>query len=237
MQPDALISAPAPSGLAPLQVLLEALQEWIDADFLRHFELVQSGATSPEALKAAITLPGGWEELETLMNKLVYRLEDVDPWTQLGFGPLRGPEPTERDILSRVRLGRLLLDLGTSPSGPVEDQARAKMQDQLKDAGGRCEAGLADVRASRRKLRPDRLPQWKELGGDAIEAIRAILDTADFEFINPWPQVLHPLGDHRATIARHRRLSDLLEKGDARFLQGLPGRRVLAWAPAATTGP
>ena len=89
------------------------------------------------------------------MGKLAYRLSDTDPWTCLGFGPLCGPEPTELDVLSRVRLGRLLLDLSNNITWTADDQAHAQQaQAQLTAAGDRCEAGLEGVRRSRRQLHP-----------------------------------------------------------------------------------
>ncbi|CAK0902774.1 unnamed protein product, partial [Prorocentrum cordatum] len=130
-------------------------------------------------------------------------------------------------------LGKLAYRL--DDSDPWADRVLANQADvMISAAAAHCEACLPDVRMARRQLRPDRLPQWKELGGDALAAIRALPGAEGHDFLTQWSQVLDPRGRHAPTVERHRRLSDLLEKGDARFLQEMRGQQLLAWAPADT---
>ena len=226
----------APAAGPPL-VPWEAIQELLEDGILRDLELVQGGAATASALRAVGGLPSGWLELRGLMEKMAFHLQASDPWAMLGFGPLVGPEPTELGVVSRVRLGMLLLDLGNATTWSAADTASAQAaMVQLAAAGKSCEEGFAAMRAARRQLRPDRLPRWKELGTAAVQAIHALphLPGPPPALLTQWSQVLRPCADFQPEVAYQRRLSDLLEKGDPRFLAETQGRSWVAWAPADT---
>ena len=97
-----------------------------------------------------------------------------------------------------------------------------------------CEGQLADVRRARRQLRPDKLPLWKELGADALQAVRDTPGAQQAMLTTQWSQVCDPLGDYGATVAEQRRIADLAERGDEKFLLETRGRHVVAWAPKDT---
>ncbi|CAK0885529.1 unnamed protein product, partial [Prorocentrum cordatum] len=92
---------------------------------------------------------------------------------------------------------------------------------------------LADVLRERRRARPSPLPRWRELGKSAVQAVWGLPGCADAMLATQWSQLLGDAGtDHTGTIATHRGLAALLEKGDCRALREMGGKRVVAWAPA-----
>ena len=238
VRPEAPSLTPAPglsAGAPSLRsVPLQDLQLYLESGTLRHFEQVQAvAAQDPRLASVAVTMPADIGDLTTLLGRQGYRVDSRDPWTVLGLSPLCGTEPTEMDIASRARDAALLLSLAEGDGWDQADRDRAAhMRTTVAVAAARCEEGLEDVRRSRRQLRPDRLPRWKELGGDAMAAVLATPHAGASTFITQWSQVLDPRGGHAQTVAQQRRSADLLEKGDAKFLTELQGKKVVAWAPA-----
>ena len=70
-----------------------------------------------------------------------------------------------------------------------------------------------------------------KLGGSAMNAASTTPGASDSVFITQWSQVLDPRGQHGDTIARQRKVADLMEKGDAKALIELKGKNIVAWAP------
>ena len=225
---------PAASGDHLIQVSLGDLRQFLEEDTLRHFDLVRSAVQQdPQAAAVAVVQPARMRDLEQQLRRQGYRVDARDPWALLGFSPLCGSEPTEGDITSRARSASLLLSLAEGGGWSMDDvEAARRMQSAVQRAAALCAAGLPEVRRARRQLKPDKLPRWKELGEDAVQAVLATPGAEGSTFVTQWSQVLAPLGPHAAIVDKHRRVSDLLEKGDGRFLAETRGGQVVAWAPA-----
>jgi len=233
--PPGLAAPPAQPQAGPLvNILLPDLQLFLEADTLRHFDLIRAAAAlEPLVAQAAVSLPGSMQDLVRLLRKQGYRLDARDPWTILGLSPLAGQEPTEMGIAARARTAALLLSLVEGTTWTPEDQEAARRARSIvATATEQCEAGLAEARRARRQLRPNKLPRWKELGADAVQAVLATPSAGNSTPITQWSQVLDPLGKHEETVQQHRWLADLLEKGDVRFLRETRGRQIVAWAPS-----
>ena len=98
--------------------------------------------------------------MKNILGKLGFDTEAKDSWKILGFGPLRGPDPTEQDITSRSRSARILLALGEDAAWTADDRSKAKSaKEKVIEATAQCEENLQEVRKVRRQLRPDRLPR------------------------------------------------------------------------------
>ena len=215
------------------------LQDLVDQEILQHFDLVQAATTAGGHASSQISVayPQNWDELNLLLQRLAYDCALPDPWAMLGFGPLAGPAPSEQAIMARTRTASLLCSLAQELSWPQPDKQRAATAEaRFKDAGRQCEQLLPDVLMSRRALRApkNQLPQWKELGGMAIAALRKLPHSEHAVFATQWSQVLDLRGDHGHAVHQHRQLADLLEKGDERALEVMKGKRFIIWAPSDT---
>ena len=144
-----------PAQPSSAQIPLNDFQELLEAEALRHFEIIQAVATTnPPMASAAITIPGSWQELNGILYKMAYRLDDRDPWRALGFGPFNGPEPTEMDILARTRLAKTLLTLGDDPCWSETDRAQAlEATARISEILELCVTGLPGVLRARKQLR------------------------------------------------------------------------------------
>ncbi|CAK0792700.1 unnamed protein product [Prorocentrum cordatum] len=216
---DTEMPSPAPPRHAPAwQDAL--LQELIEDGVLQHVGLVQASALTLQGELRAIpfTPPASWDDLQRFLAKLAFDHTTTNPWRALGFGPLDGPEPTEHSIVSRVKLALMLCSPDSLTEwGQVDRDAAGLASHAFATAGARCEEQLPDILKERRRLRPPKLPLME---GEASIATQ-------------WSQVSAPASqDHSATMTVHRKLADLLEKGDPKAINAMGNQRIVVWAPS-----
>ena len=212
------------------------LQDLADDEVLRHFSLVQASSMTqpPDVTNLSIQIPDSWDALRKILTKLAFNTSASNPWNIFGFGPLDGPEPTEQCIVTRTRTATTLCSFASESTWPQVDKDRAAAAAiTFSEAGLQCEQQLSEVLRERRRLRPSKLPRWKELGETALLAVRSIPACTQAVVATQWSQILNAsFQDHSATVDQHRQLADMTEKGDARALRKMGGQRVLAWAPS-----
>ena len=230
-QPMSLLSAGHPPGLAgnAPQVSLPTmlLRDFVENEVLRHFSLVQASNTtaSSDVQNLTVDFPKNWQDLKCILNKLALFPDSMNPWNSLGYGPLDGPEPDELGIAARTRCARTLCTLALDVEWDLADKKLAsEASDKITAHGKACEEQLADVLRERRRLRPSRLPQWKELGTAAIQVLKGITAGRSIHIATQWSQLLpSDIPNLSDVVDKHRRLADLLEKGDEKALDSMGG--------------
>jgi hypothetical protein len=232
---------PGPPGLPspplePAALISEKIFcQWLEDEIMTHFELVKavvdSTSNNDTGPAIPITFPRDWAGLENILKKLAYNMSTIDHWACLGLAMYEGPEPNEGIINSRIRTANLLCDLALKSNWAAQDKTAAEAaKARFDEATGHCENELAGVLAERRKIRPSKLPLWKELG---LEGRKLIEDTAEFldeEILLSWSDVLNeskPL----SVLEDSRKIADLAEKGDEKLWDALANRSVVLWAP------
>ncbi|CAK0911309.1 unnamed protein product, partial [Prorocentrum cordatum] len=193
-------------------------QDYVEEEMLRYFELVQAHSLilPSEIRNQMVTTPPTWTDIDYIITKLAYNHQASDPWAVLGFGPLDGPKPPEQDVCLRTKTAITLCSFGQSDRWEQEGKDRAAAASAtFLQAGASCEEMLADVLRERHRVRLSPLPRWKELGKSAVQAVWGLPGCADAMLATQWSQLLGDAGtDHTHTIATHRGLAALLEKGE-----------------------
>ncbi|CAK0838555.1 unnamed protein product, partial [Prorocentrum cordatum] len=183
-------AAPPPHGLPlpsiPIRDLL--FREWADHEITVHFDLVQ----------------------------LACAIGDADPRLCLGLARFAGPVPSEQLIAARLRTAPALCDLTLAT--PLSEAARSliyQIAGEFRRAAQTCETEFLGVLAQRRKLKPVKLPMWKELGATARSLLRSPASPGCQEVLLAQSScLLADGGDSVDFMGISRWVSELLEKGD-----------------------
>ena len=236
MRMDAASDVPPPPMVLPVHQPLpqDLLNELLEQEILRHFEIVRAAQATAQGqqLSAASTL-ATFDELLAVLRGLAYDPTSSDCWQILGLSPLEGPEPTIGMLEARARTARLLSSAAEGPRWAQGDKQQipallAKIELAVQD----CASSLAGWRKERRKLKPSKLPLWKELGP---RALRTVVDTAlspQERIATQWSALLGtgPPGLQGLVDAR------LLPLDGTRRLADGPGQRALPQPRGARAG-
>ncbi|CAK0855113.1 unnamed protein product, partial [Prorocentrum cordatum] len=90
---------------------------------------------------------------------------------------------------------------------------------------------LPQVLKERRRFRPDRLPMFKELGKEALAAIKDVLRTPHVETYAQWSDVLRAGDPAARSPADTRALASKAEKGNETLWGDQSGKSAVPWAP------
>ncbi|CAK0817329.1 unnamed protein product [Prorocentrum cordatum] len=203
-------------------------------EMLHHFQLIQPLVDgSADARSLPIRLPTGVIELQVILTKLGYHTKSQDMWEFLGFAKLEGPDPTDVDILARGRAASTLISLISASDWPQDDVMQAKaLMDKVSAAVAHCEVELARVLKERRRFRPDLLHLFKELGIEALAAIKETAQIPRIEIYTQWSDVLRAGDPDARTPAETRVLAVKAEKGNEAFWDDLAGKSAVFWTPS-----
>ncbi|CAK0820227.1 unnamed protein product, partial [Prorocentrum cordatum] len=220
---------------------MEECESGLTQEILRYFEIVRAAQATGQSppLSAASTL-ATFDDLMAVLRGFAYDPTSSDCWQALGLSPLEGPEPTLGMLESRARTARLLSSAAEGPRWSQSDkQLVPPFLKKLELAVQDCANSLAGWRRERRKLKPSRLPLWKELGP---RALCAVLDTAlspQERVATQWsallgsgpPRLREQADDRVLPLDGARRLAESAEKGDDSFWDLLQNVPVVIWAP------
>ena len=94
---------------------------------MQHLELVRAYRAEKGAEDAvAVHYPSTWDQLKSILNKLAYDVDAVDPWRRLGLAMYQGPDPSASVISFRKRTALLLCGLAAKVSWSESDRAAAE---------------------------------------------------------------------------------------------------------------
>ena len=216
------------------------LQELVEQEIMKHFEIVRaaSGGASqvvPRSIRNVI-------ELKEILKALGYATEAKNEWHVLGLAPLEGPDISLHIIESRLRTARLLISAASAGDWNDDEKIGAEqILNNVEAAADGCVEGFDEWKKERRRVKPSKLPLWKELGPKALKVILDSAPALDEKIITQWFDVL----DNTAMAMAHqdrivdqqiaRSLAAASEKGEDHFWDMLQGDAVVMWAPGDTS--
>lgn len=229
-------SATSPSPTTRITLEGNLLREFIEAEVLQHFELIQAISEEPGARQAAqlaIQVPQSWADMQLLFKKLAYDPVTSDPWRRLGLAMMSGKDPTPMIIAARVRTARLLHGLaGRGGWSQLDVQAAADFMAKIEEASTHCEAELPSLLKERKKLKVPQLPLHKELGEAAISVLNhPPADGGQLYLLTQWSNLFRQPCFTEEIVTAARGIGALAEKGDSRLWEWAQGKHVVLWAP------
>ena len=125
---------------------------------------------------------------------MAYVVGAAGPRLHLGLARFEGPTPSEQLIAARLRTALTLCDLTLkAPLSAADRSSIHQIAGEVRGAAAACGTELLGVLAERKKLKPIKLPLWKELGAAARSFLRAPAGAGRQEvFLTQYPVVLHP---------------------------------------------
>ena len=168
---------PAPGGDSARPGLPEP-SPWtalLENECLQYFELVQA-AQSVGGPRVAPRSLNTRAEFAMTLQLLAHAPSAADAWNVLGLSSLEGPDLSLNTIEARLRFAKLLGSMIDGAPWPQEDKTTAHKDIQaIETAAATCLSSFDTWVRERKRMRPSKLPLWRELGG---RALRAVLDTA-----------------------------------------------------------
>ncbi|CAK0813875.1 unnamed protein product [Prorocentrum cordatum] len=233
---------PAP-GVGSARPGLPAPSPWeslIENEILQHFELAQAARSVHGPMVAPRSLDSRAEFANTL-RLLAYAPSAADAWNVLGLSSLEGPDLSLNTIEARLRFAKLLGSMIDGATWPQADKTTAQQDIQsIEAAAATCFASFDTWVRERKRMRPSKLPLWRELGGQALKAVLGTAPRNTEVACTQWSSLLDisaidaSLRGRVAPVDEARLLADLAEKGDASFWDTVQttGRPISFWAPA-----
>ena len=119
-------------------------------------------------------MPSTWEDVQSMLQLLIYRVDADDPWTRLGLLAWEGPAPTITDIDRRWQRARTLLAITRLPGWSEEAVEAANLvSERLEGAHRECLEQLPIVLQRRRREKGGGVEQWREMAEPGLAFLLA----------------------------------------------------------------
>jgi hypothetical protein len=228
---------PSGSKSADVQLTDALFAELCGALQSHHFEVVQARAAvggQPATLHLRSQLTS-WTPLRELLQQVGLDESEKDPWRRLGCHALEGSVPTAARLERSWEWARTLLALADGPGWTDEDRERAE-EAKAKFAQARevCLTALPELLSVRRRHKAAVLPQYQELGPEALELVHSTQATAGERVLTQLSAVVTHDCDCRGVwdVNAARELTTKLYAGDAAALAKITPTGAIFWAPS-----
>ncbi|CAK0869911.1 unnamed protein product, partial [Prorocentrum cordatum] len=210
------VARPVRAAPAGADVSALAFNELLEAEVLKHFEVIQ----------AQVAVQG---ELEAMG----FTPHANDPWRRIGVPIVEGPQPSAAGIERRWEIARLLFSCADSPAWDSAERDTAyAAKAAKKEAVDVCLQRLPQILGDRLRLRSSGLPQRQELGHVALDHILQTAASQNEVVATQLSAVLPSLSTSPSVLesSEARLLTQRAFKGEGVF-QNAAWDSLVLWAP------
>ena len=228
---------PVPALLSPAEACT-FLRDIIEQEALTHFHVVRAAQhLTPSVIPRDLSSLANFSQT---LKALGYFPDSPDAWARLGLSPLEGPDVDLTMIEARGRFVRILASAIPGTAWPSTDKDEGlRIRQRIEAAVDECGAGLALALREKRRIKPSKLPSWRELGEQALRLVLSCALDPSEVVATQWSDLLAidrtslSPGQCMQTLLplQARRLADKAEVGNTEFWRLAEARPCVIWAP------